>query len=76
MSYSYQISAVIEHDEHGYYAYCPNLKGCQSEGKSLAEAQANIQEAIALYLETLSLEERLQVLAKEITTFSLEVKVA
>jgi predicted RNase H-like HicB family nuclease len=76
MSHSYQISAVIEHDEYGYYAYCPSLKGCQSEGESFAEAQANIQEAIALYLETLSLEERLQVLAKEITALSLEVKVA
>jgi len=76
MSHSYQISVVIEHDEYGYYAYCPNLKGCQSEGESFAEAQTNIQEAIALYLETLSLEERLLVLAKEITTLSVEVEVA
>ena len=63
MSHSYQISAVIEHDEYGYYAYCSNLKGYQSEGESFAEAQANIQEAISLYSETLSLEKRLLVLA-------------
>ena len=64
MSNSYQISVVIEHDEYGYYAYCPSLKGCQSEGESFADAQTNIQEAIALYLSTLSLEERLSVLNK------------
>jgi len=46
-------SVVIERDEHGYYAWCPELKGCQSEGQTLGEAIANIDEAVALYLETL-----------------------
>ena len=64
MSNSYQISVVIEHDEYGYYPYCPSLKGCQSEGESFVGAQTNIQEAIALYLETLSLEEKSSVLTK------------
>ena len=45
--------AVIEEDEHGYYASCPELKGCQSEGRTREEAMANLVEAIALYLETL-----------------------
>ncbi len=48
---------MIEKDENGYYAYCPDLKGCHSQGNSLEEAKANIQEAVALYLETLSDEE-------------------
>ena len=51
-------SVVIEKDEHGYYAWCPELKGCQSQGKGLDEAIANIREAIELYLETLTEEER------------------
>ncbi len=34
--------------------YCPELKGCQSQGDTFEEAQANIQEAIGLYVETLS----------------------
>jgi predicted RNase H-like HicB family nuclease len=53
---SYKLSVVIEQDTDGYYAYCPELKGCQTQGESLAEAQANIREAIELYLETLSAE--------------------
>jgi predicted RNase H-like HicB family nuclease len=59
---SYCLTAVIEKDDHGYYAYCPTLKGCQSQGDTLAEAQANIQEAIELYVETLSDGERQQLL--------------
>lgn len=35
-------SVVIEKDEHGFYAWCPELKGCQSQGDSLEEAMANI----------------------------------
>ncbi len=50
---TYKVSTVIEKDEHGYYAYCPELPGCQSQGDSLEEAAANIKEAIELYLETL-----------------------
>ena len=52
---SYKISIVIEKDEHGYYAYCPQLAGCQSEGDSLEAVQANIKEAVELYIETLLL---------------------
>ena len=51
---SYQISVVIEKDEDGYYAYCPQLEGCQSQGNSLEAIKVNIQEAIELYLSTLS----------------------
>ncbi len=46
-------SVVIEKDEHGFYAWCPELKGCQSQGDTIAEAVANVREAIELYLETL-----------------------
>ena len=44
---------VIEADEDGYYAYCPELEGCQSQGDTLEEAQNNIREAVSLYLSTL-----------------------
>lgn len=73
---SYKISVVIEKDEHGYYAYCPNLEGCQSQGDSFEDVTANIQEAIELYLETLSHEEREALLRKEISTMTFEVQVA
>jgi predicted RNase H-like HicB family nuclease len=38
-------------DEGGYTAYVPDLPGCISEGDTLEEAAAMIQEAMALYLE-------------------------
>jgi|GEM_PF-734894 len=50
----YQVSVAIEKDAHGYYAYAPELPGCQSQGDSLGEVKANIQEAVELYLETFS----------------------
>jgi predicted RNase H-like HicB family nuclease len=46
-------SVIIEKDEHGFFAWCLELKGCQSQGDTLDEAIRNIKEAIELYLETL-----------------------
>ena len=66
-------SVIIEKDEHGYYAWCPQLKGCQSQGASLEEALANIREAIELYLETLPPDERDVLLSQEILTTAIEV---
>ena len=64
---------MIEKDEHGCYAWCPELKGCQSQGAGLEEAIANIREAIELYLETLTEEERSVALSQEILTTAVEV---
>lgn len=72
---SYKVNVIIEKDEYGYYAYCPELEGCQSQGETLEEILANIKEAIELYLETLSEDEIKTLLSKEILTTSLEVKV-
>lgn len=52
-----RISAVVEHDQDGYFAYCPGLKGCHTQGDSIDEALANLKEATELYLETLSEQE-------------------
>ena len=71
-----QVSVVIEKDEQGYYAYCPELPGCQSQGADLDEVLANIREAIELYLETLSADERSACLSQEILTTSIKVRVA
>jgi len=73
---SYKISIVIEKDEYGYYAYCPELEGCQTQGDSLDDVLANIKEAIELYLETLSIDEKISFLSKEIFTTTMEVQVA
>jgi predicted RNase H-like HicB family nuclease len=68
-------SVVIEKDEDGFYAWCPELKGCQSQGNTLEEALANIKEAIELYLETLPPDERDVLLIREILTTAVEVNV-
>jgi predicted RNase H-like HicB family nuclease len=66
-------SVLIEKDEHGFYAWCPELKGCQSQGATIEDALANIREAIELYLETLPVDERDALLSREILTTSIEV---
>jgi predicted RNase H-like HicB family nuclease len=71
-----RVSVVVEHDEHGYFAYCPELRGCQTQGETLEEAMHNIREAIELYLETLPADDRLELLSREILTTSVEVRVA
>jgi predicted RNase H-like HicB family nuclease len=45
-----KIRIVIEPDEDVFVAYCPELPGCVSYGKTEEEARANIMEAIELYL--------------------------
>jgi predicted RNase H-like HicB family nuclease len=52
-----KVSVVIERDENGYYAFSPELEGCQSQGDTFEEALSNIREAVELYFETLSLDE-------------------
>jgi predicted RNase H-like HicB family nuclease len=48
-----QFDVVFEpQEEGGYTAYVPDLPGCISEGDTLEEATAMIQEAMALYLES------------------------
>lgn len=61
-------SVVIEQDEHGCYAWCPELKGCRSQGNTVEEALANIREAIELYLETLTEAEHSAALSHEMVT--------
>ncbi len=68
-----KVSVVIEHDESGYYAWCPELRGCQTQGKSIEESLVNIREAIELFLETLTDEERSAAFSREILTTAVEV---
>lgn len=68
-----KVSVVIEQDEYGCYAFCPELKGCQSQGKTIEETLGNIRGAIELFLETLTAEERSAALSREILTIAVEV---
>jgi predicted RNase H-like HicB family nuclease len=70
-----KFTAIIEGDADGYYAYCPELKGCQTQGDSVEESLANLREAAELYLETLTPEEiaRFATQPKTILSTSLEI---
>lgn len=42
---------VIEQDQHGYFAMCPDLQGCYSQGETYEEVIENIKDAIKLHVE-------------------------
>lgn len=47
-----RLKVVLEpSEEGGFTVFVPTLPGCISEGETVQEAIANIQEAIELYLE-------------------------
>ena len=48
---TYRFAAVIERDENGYYAYCPELQGCYAQGDTYEDALENIRDAIRLHVE-------------------------
>jgi predicted RNase H-like HicB family nuclease len=45
------LPVVIEKDEDGYFAFCPTLQGCYTQGDSYEEVLNNIEEAIRLHIE-------------------------
>jgi len=51
---AYRYTVIVEREEDGgFHAFCPVLPGCHTQGDSLEETLANIQEAIHVYLESL-----------------------
>ena len=48
---TYRFAALITKEDAWYVARCPEL-GVTSKGPSVEEAQANLREAVELYLET------------------------
>ena len=47
----YDFSIVIEQDQDGYFAMCPELQGCYSQGDTYEEVIINIKDAITLHLQ-------------------------
>jgi len=46
-------AVVIEKAEHNYSAYVPDLPGCVATGAMVAEAEAQIREAIEFHIDGL-----------------------
>ena len=47
---SYRFSVVIEKDRDGYFVFCPELRGCYTQGDTYEEALENIKDAIYLHV--------------------------
>ena len=58
--------AILEDEGEGYIAIVPELPGCHTQGDSLDEVIKNVREAIELYLETLSEEEKKELLSRRV----------
>ncbi len=48
---TYRLPVVIQKDEAGYVASCPELQGCYSQGDTYEEVLENIRDAIRLHIE-------------------------
>jgi predicted RNase H-like HicB family nuclease len=69
-----KLTAILEQDKDGVFAYCPELKGCQTQGDTVEDALANLREAAELYVETLDPDELRQLSSKTVLATSLEVE--
>ena len=69
---SRQFTAIIEREDDGYVAVCPELD-VASQGDTIAEARANLREAIELFLETASAAEIKRRLKSEIYITQIDV---
>ena len=45
------LPVVIEKDRDGYFACCPSLQGCYTDGDSYEEVLNHIEDAIRLHIE-------------------------
>lgn len=48
---THRFSVIIEKDEDGFFAYCPQLQGCYTQGATHEEALENLKDAIRLHVE-------------------------
>lgn len=53
---TYQLTALIEHEDDGYVSMCPELD-IASQGDTVESARNNLREALELFFETASEQE-------------------
>jgi predicted RNase H-like HicB family nuclease len=74
MSEARQLTAIIEREDDGFVALCPELD-IASEGTSIEEARANLIEALTLFYETASPSEVARRFQSEVFVTQVEVPV-
>lgn len=57
---------LLEDESRGYVALVPALPGCHTQGDTLGEVMDNVKEAIGLYIETLTEEEKKELLKEKV----------
>ncbi len=57
---------LLEDETGGYVAIVPALPGCHTQGDTLTEVMENVKEAIDLYLETLTAQEKKDLLKEKV----------
>ena len=57
---------LIEDETGGYVAIVPTLPGCHTQGDTLSEVMENVKEAIDLYMETLTEQEKKDLLKQKV----------
>ena len=71
----FQLPVVIEKDKDGYYAFCPTLPGCFTQGDTYEEALNNIADAMRLHIEDRLASGETIPTAETISLTSLEVRI-
>ena len=74
MPSSQRMTAIIEREDNGFVALCPELD-VASQGSTIEEARTNLVEALTLFFETASPEEIRQRLHNEVFVTQVEVPV-
>ncbi len=69
-----QLTVIIEREEDGYVALCPEVD-IASQGTSVSDARANLQEALELFFATASPQEIGGRLRAEVYVTQLEVAI-
>ena len=69
----YLLDVVIEKDKNGYFAYCPLIQGCYTQGETYEDALENIRDAIKLHLEEIEASKQKFSYPESISVTTLEV---
>jgi predicted RNase H-like HicB family nuclease len=76
MEQTYRFPVVIERDSDGYFAMCPDLQGCYSQGNTYEEALENITSAVKLHVEDRKAENEEVTQPSTVSLSTVEVSVA
>jgi len=74
MQNAQRMTAIIEREDDGYVALCPELD-IAGQGSTIEEARANLIEALTLFFETASASEVARRLHSEVFVTQVEVPV-